>query len=185
LILTKGLIMLIAKEKRKENIAEYILYMWQVEDTIRACNFDFELIDQKIISQFSESAKVKEEIKEWYADIILMMHEEGIKEQGHLKMVDSLVDELYDLHLRLINEIKDPKYLEQYYWAAPNILDFEKRLKGKTKNEIETFFNALYALLLLRLQKKDVSRETLEAMQTFSNVLALLSIWFKKKESKK
>jgi hypothetical protein len=177
--------MLIAKEKRKENIAEYILYMWQVEDTIRACNFDFELIDKRIISQFSESPRIKDEIKEWYADIILMMHEEGLKDSGHLKMLNSLIYELNVLHLKLINEIKDPQYLEQYYWANPNIRDFEKKLQGKTKNEVETLLSAMYALLLLRLQKKDVSRETLEAMQTFSNVLALLSSWFKKKESLK
>jgi hypothetical protein len=175
--------MLIAKEKRKENIAEYILYMWQVEDTIRACNFDFELIDKRIISQFSESPRIKDEIKEWYADIILMMHEEGLKDSGHLKMLNSLIYELNVLHLKLINEIKDPQYLEQYYWANPNIRDFEKKLQGKTKNEVETLLSAMYALLLLRLQKKDVSRETLEAMQTFSNVLALLSSWFKKKKA--
>jgi hypothetical protein len=177
--------MLIAKEKRKENIAEYILYMWQVEDTIRACNFDIELLDTRIISQFSASARVKEDIKEWYVDIILMMHEEGLKESGHLKMLNSLIDELNDLHLKLIHEKKDPKYLEQYYWAVPNIRDFEIRLKGITRNEVETLLNAMYALLLLRLQKKDVSHETLEAMQTFSNILSLLSSWFKKNESLK
>ena len=27
--------MIIAQQKRKENIAEYLLYMWQVEDMIR------------------------------------------------------------------------------------------------------------------------------------------------------
>jgi hypothetical protein len=103
--------MLIAKEKRKENIAEYILYMWQVEDTIRACNFDIELIDNRIISQFSESTRIKNDIKEWYVDIILMMHEEGLKDSGHLKMLHTLVDEVNDLHLKLIHERKDPQYL--------------------------------------------------------------------------
>ena len=28
--------MKIASQKRKENIAEYLLYMWQIEDIIRA-----------------------------------------------------------------------------------------------------------------------------------------------------
>ena len=32
--------MIIARQKRKENIAEYLLYMWQVEDLIRANKFD-------------------------------------------------------------------------------------------------------------------------------------------------
>lgn len=29
--------MITASQKRKENIAEYLLYMWQIEDLIRAC----------------------------------------------------------------------------------------------------------------------------------------------------
>ncbi|WP_347164130.1 DUF4924 family protein, partial [Parabacteroides merdae] len=36
--------MIIARRKRKENIAEYLLYMWQVEDLIRANNFDMDSI---------------------------------------------------------------------------------------------------------------------------------------------
>ena len=34
--------MIIAKQKRRENIAEYVLYMWQLEDLIRAYNFDID-----------------------------------------------------------------------------------------------------------------------------------------------
>ena len=34
--------MIIAKQKRKENISEYLLYMWQVEDLIRANHLDME-----------------------------------------------------------------------------------------------------------------------------------------------
>ena len=177
--------MLIAREKRKNNIAEYLLYMWQVEDTIRACNFDMNILEKRIVSQFTENEKVKAEIREWYADLILMMHEEGIKEAGHLRILRSQVDELYELHKRLLGDKKDVKYIEQYYWAAPNIKEFEKRLKGQTANEIETCLNGLYALLLLRLQKKDISGETQEAMQTFSNLLAILSERFKEIETGK
>ncbi|MDE7144362.1 MAG: DUF4924 family protein, partial [Muribaculaceae bacterium] len=34
--------MIIASEKRKNNIAEYLLYMWQIEDIIRANNLDID-----------------------------------------------------------------------------------------------------------------------------------------------
>ena len=44
--------MFIAKQKRKENIAEYLLYMWQVEDIIRSMNCDIRLIDSNIVSQY-------------------------------------------------------------------------------------------------------------------------------------
>ena len=34
--------MLIARQKLNENIAEYVLYMFQIEDLIRAYDFDLE-----------------------------------------------------------------------------------------------------------------------------------------------
>ena len=36
--------MYISQQLKKQNIAEYLLYMWQVEDLIRANNFDMEKI---------------------------------------------------------------------------------------------------------------------------------------------
>ena len=36
--------MYIAQRKRKENIAEYILYLWQLEDLLRALQFSPEAI---------------------------------------------------------------------------------------------------------------------------------------------
>lgn len=177
--------MLIAQQKRKENIAEYILYMWQVEDTIRACQFDMDLIEKRVISQFSGAKNKKQEISDWYADIIVMMHEQGIKESGHLATLTTMVNKLNTLHRKLLDKKHDPNYLEQYYWAVPNIRDFEKRLGRKPVNEIDTCLTAIYALLLLRLQKKDISKETMEAMQTFSNLLAVLAQWFKEIEEGK
>ena len=44
--------MLIARQKKQENIAEYLLYMWQVEDIIRACGGDIDLIRQRIIDGY-------------------------------------------------------------------------------------------------------------------------------------
>ena len=57
--------MIIAQQKRKENIAEYLLYMWQVEDLIRAYNFDIDKIEANIISGYAISDDKKKEVKEW------------------------------------------------------------------------------------------------------------------------
>jgi hypothetical protein len=170
--------MLIAKEKYRSNIAEYILYMFQVEDTIRACNFDMDMIEERIISQFATSEKIRQEIRDWYADLILMMHQEQIRKSGHVSILIKLVDDLNELHLKLVHTVKDPNYLEQYYWAVPNIKEFEKKLDKQPRNDIETCLIALYALLLLKLTRKEISKETIEAMQTFSNLLAVLSEWY-------
>ena len=47
--------MLIAQQKRHENIAEYLLYMWQVEDLLRACELDDERIDQLLVARFASA----------------------------------------------------------------------------------------------------------------------------------
>ena len=36
--------MYISQQLKKQNIAEYLLYMWQIEDLIRANRFDMESI---------------------------------------------------------------------------------------------------------------------------------------------
>lgn len=175
--------MLIAQEKKKQNIIEYLLYMYQVEDTIRACNFDISVIEQRIINQFKVSEKIKTEVRNWYADIIVMMHQEKIKKNGHLKFLEKLVDDLDLLHKWLIEEKKDKKYLELYFIALPNIHTFSRKLNKSSRNEIDVCLIGLYALLLLRFQKREVSEETLEAMQTFSNLLAILAINYKSVEN--
>ena len=108
-----------------------------------------------------------------------MMHEQGIKESGHLASLSAMVDKLNSLHRNLLEHKHDSNYLDQYSIAVPNIRDFEKRLGRKPVNEIDTCLTAIYALLLLRLQKKEISKETMEAMQTFSNLLAALAKWYK------
>ena len=175
--------MLIAQEKRKTNIAEYVLYMWQVEDVIRAYKFNIDLIDKNIVSQYNKPDSVKKEIKNWYVNLILMMHEEYIKEKGHLRFVKNIINDLYDLHIQLLTKKKDEKYIELYKWAVDNIQEFKQKLQDPGLNEIEICLSGLYALLLLRLQKRNVNSETKKAMMTFSNLLALLSIRFKEQEN--
>jgi hypothetical protein len=170
--------MLVAREKRKKNIAEYVLYMWQIEDTIRALQFDMNLIDDRIIPQFKQPAHVQEEIRDWYTNIILAMHEEGIKKSGHLKIVKSVTDELWEIHKRLIYEQKVIDYQQLFNKAKHNIEAFREKLQMPHVNDIEVCFYALYGLLLLRLKKKDISEETILAMQTFSNTLAGLSNYY-------
>ena len=41
--------MIIAQQKLKENIAEYVLYMYQIEDVVRAYHFDLEAIIENYV----------------------------------------------------------------------------------------------------------------------------------------
>ena len=174
--------MLIAQEKRKSNIAEYVLYMWQVEDLIRAYHFNMDLIEEHIISRFKQPEKTRQEIRNWYANIIVMMHEEGIREKGHLSMVQGVVSQMNDLHHKLLHQNNDGQYLSLFNQAKLNISELKSKLPDTNTNDIETCFDGLYGLLLLRLKGLEINRETETAMETFSHLLAMLALRFKQIE---
>ena len=66
--------MLIAETKRKENMAEYLLYMWQVEDLIRANGCDIDAIERNLISRYDVDDAKRGEIREWYENLVKMMN---------------------------------------------------------------------------------------------------------------
>ena len=45
----------IAKQLRNKNIAEYLLYMWQTEDILRANHCDIDQLRKNVIAQFPAS----------------------------------------------------------------------------------------------------------------------------------
>src|SRR6056297_1366238 len=167
--------MLIAQKKRKENIAEYILYMWQLEDLLRANELDPGKVEKGLLKQFQTSDEQTKEIRDWYKGLIDMMKEEHIKGKGHLQVVTNLVNDLYDLHLRLLKSPEELKYIEKYNRAKPLIDELVQKTKGDVSHEIEACFNGLYGLLLLRLKGHEVSDSTQQAMQQISELIALLS----------
>ena len=167
--------MIIAKRKRKENIAEYLLYMWQVEDLIRANRFDMDSIRRTVIAHYAQPASVKEEIAQWYQELIDMMRSEGMMEKGHIQLNKNVIIALTDLHLRLLRSTKEMVYGATYYKTLPFIVQLRAKSGGEELPEIETCFNALYGYLLLKMQHKEVSAETTEAIKQITAFLALLS----------
>lgn len=167
--------MIVAKQKRKENIAEYLLYMWQVEDLIRANQFDIDSIRRTVIAQYDQPDEVKEEIAGWYEELIEMMRSEGVKEKGHIQLNKNVIIALTDLHLRLLKSTKEMVYGAAYYKTLPYIVQLRAKSGGEDLPELETCFNAIYGYLLLRMQGKIVSPETQEAIKQISSFLALLA----------
>lgn len=165
--------MLIAREKRKENIAEYLLYMFQIEDIIRAHNFNLDLIERNIINNFDVEYSIRREMREWYKSLIAMMIDNNLREQGHLPVLNRLMQELSDLHYQLLKSEKE--YHELFQRASPAIE--ELKLKGREPGvtDIEVSLNGLYGLLLLKLQKKKINPETEKAFGKISEYLSLLS----------
>lgn len=174
--------MIIAKEKRKTNIAEYILYMWQIEDLIRAYGFNIDRIENEYISRFQGDDKLKLEIRDWYNNLLLMMEKERIQQNGHLQFIKNLVTDLNDFHLKLIETGKDPQYSILYQQTNPLISEFAKKTGDENASDIETCLSGLYSLMLLRLQKKEISQSTLLSIQSFGKLMAHMSVRYKQYE---
>ena len=148
--------MIIARQKRKENIAEYLLYMWQVEDLIRANKFDMDSINRTVIAHYDQPEEVKKEIAQWYEELIEMMRSEGVMEKGHIQLNKNVIITLTDLHLRLLKSPKEMVYSAAYYKALPFIVELRSKGADKDVPELETCFDAMYGVLMLKLQKKEI-----------------------------
>ena len=171
--------MLIAKKLKEENIAEYLLYMWQIEDIIRANKLNIDIIDKQIISGFEQPQNVKNEIREWYENLIDMMRREDVVEKGHLIINKNVISELTELHNRLLKSPQETEYTEAYYKTLPFIVELRSKTQDKDTPELETCLAALYGFLLMRLQKKEISGETQSALSQISSFLRLLSLKYK------
>lgn len=172
--------MITASQKKRENIAEYLLYMWQIEDLIRANNLDIDKIQSSIIDQYKNlTPEQKKEMREWYESLIDMMRREGVAEKGHLQLNKNVIIALDDLHRRLLADSKFAAYSAQFYHTLPIIVELRAKAGDEKAGEIETLFNALYGILMLRLQGKEISEETAQAAAQISKFLALLSHYYK------
>ena len=108
-----------------------------------------------------------------------MMNQEGKRDNGHLTINNIIVQDLKDLHNQLLQSSKFPFYNSEYYKVLPFIV--ELRNKGdKDINEIETCLNALYGIMLLRLQKKEISQNTKHALQEITTFIGMLSDYYLK-----
>lgn len=171
--------MLIAKKLKQENIAEYLLYMWQVEDIIRANNLDIDAIQKAIIDQFDQPESVKNEIRSWYEGLIEMMRREDKKEKGHLVINENSIRDLTDLHLQLLKTPSENEYITTYYKTLPFIVELRSKSQDKGTPELETCFAALYGFLLMRLKQNEISGETQAAISQISSLIRILSQKYK------
>lgn len=175
--------MIVASQKRKENIAEYLLYMWQIEDIIRANNLDIDAIRRNVIDRFEGlSEEKRREMTEWYESLIDMMRRESVAGHGHLQLNKNIMLQLVDLHLALLRDTRFPQYTAAFYKALPYIVELREKAGEARAGEIETCFNALYGMLLLRLRSKEISPDTAAAIAQISSFIALLSHYFKLNE---
>ena len=139
---------------KHDNIAEYILYLWQIEDYLRA---------------FPQNAEATSELH----DLNEMMHREGILEGGHLALAQNALAELEELHRALLDE--DAMYRAAIIRLQPSLNLLKAKTDRPTMSDIEACLILLYQIMLLRLQKREISPETADVQQRATQVLQFLS----------
>lgn len=141
-------------KSKKQNIAEYILYLWQMEDYLRA---------------FPQNADATPELHE----LNEMMHREGIMDGGHLAIANNALEELEELHATLLNE--DAMYRAAIIRLTPQLNLLKAKTDRPTMSDIEACLILLYQIMLLRLQKREISPETAAVQQQATQLLQFLS----------
>lgn len=171
--------MIIASQKKKENIIEYILYMWQIEDLIRANELDMSKIDKYIISSYKQSEDVILEIRDWWANLTEMMRLENKQSSGHLQININTLNDVNQLHLRLMKAPNEVAYHHLFNSIASTIKEFESKSGKALSNDIEVSITAIYSTFLLKLKQQEVSAQTAQAVKLLSKFLATLAKKYK------
>ena len=168
----------IAQSKRKENIAEYILYLWQLEDLLRALQFSPEAIYSQLIAPRDIPEEQRHLYLLWYMDIVNLLHEEGKEEKGHLDHTLHLIADLHDLHLRLMQLPAGERYRAVRARLEPYLPALKLVLADGDMSDTELCFRALYAAMLYRIKGQGERSAVSDTVEYISPVIAELAAMY-------
>ena len=139
---------------KKDNIAEYVLYLWQIEDYLRA---------------FPEQAETHEELR----DLKEMLHREGKIDGGHLQLAQNALGEMEQIHSELLQE--DAQYRAMVMRLQPALNILKSKTDRPTMSDVEACLVLLYQIMMLRLQKREISEDTQQVQQQATRLLQIIS----------
>lgn len=168
--------MIIAQQKRKENLCEYLLYMWQVEDMLRAADCQESRIEEMILSRYNLPEPELAPIRQWYLELSDMMRNEGKQASGHLDVNRIVLMQLEDLHRELLANPNDVLYQGLHYQVLPLIIQLKGKQSSTGTSDLELCFNAVYGYLTLVLKGEEISPETTKAVKLISSFLSTLAL---------
>lgn len=173
----------IAQQKRKENIAEYILYLWQIEDLLRALQFSPEAVYSTLVKPRKLESAQEQILLAWYLDIAGLLAQEQKEQSGHLNHTLHLISDLHDLHLRLMQQQEvGESYRQRYSQLIPHLSALRARLgKESDMSDTELCFRALYAAMLYRI-KGEGEKAVADTLEVVSPFVALLADYYHKVE---
>ena len=174
--------MLIALQKRKENIAEYILYIWQIEDLLRALQFSPEAIYSTLVARVEGAdEQQKENIFNWYMQIVELLRKEGKETKGHIDHTLHLVADLHNLHLQLMKLPVGEHYRMTHARLAAELPRLRTILDNEDISDTELCFRALYAAMLYRIKGGGDSAIN-DTLEYISPVIGALTAMYHKVE---
>ena len=153
----------IAQAKRKENIAEYILYLWQLEDLLRALQFSPEAIYSQLVAPREIDEEQKHIYLLWYMDIVNLLRKEGKEESGHLEHTLHLIADMHNLHLQLMQHPVGEHYRKTFATLAPQLPNLRVMVKKDDisdailEDTIESMIAVIYICKGLKVAYKVVT----------------------------
>ena len=173
----------IAKAKRRENIAEYILYLWQLEDLLRALQFSPEAIFSTLVAPRRDIAEEQKHVfLLWYLDLANLLRQEGKEEKGHLEHTLHLIQDMHDLHLQLMKLPVGEHYRATYAHLEPELPRLRAVLGNPGMSDTELCFRALYAAMLYRIKGEGGKQAVTDTLEYISPVIAELADMYGKVE---
>ena len=169
--------MYIAQAKRKENIAEYILYLWQLEDLLRALQFSPEAIwTQLVAPQAGDDPRRQNDLLMWYVDGGPPLGEEAKPRSGHLHHTLHLTADLNDLHTELLKAPAGARYRALYARLQPELPRLRALIGKADLSDTELAFRVLYAAMLYRIKGDDAHRKAVtDSLELVSPVIGELA----------
>ncbi len=177
--------MYIAQQKRRENIAEYILYLWQLEDLLRALKFSPEAIYNTLVEPNTNlDEQQKQQLFMWYMSLVGLLKEEGKEQQGHLSHTLHLVGDVENLHLQLLTLPVGEHYRTLWEPLKEELPRLRIVIARDGIGDIELCFRALYATMLYRLKGDNSKEGAIEDVTSLiSPVIATLADLYRKVET--
>ncbi len=168
----------IARKLRRENIAEYILYLWQLEDLFRSLQFSPEAIYSKFVApRVDLSPADQQALQSWYVEYCELLDREGKRATGHSEHTLHLIADMANLHQQLLKFPIGARY--RTLWVAlEEVLPDLRNVAGDTSKEIsdiELCFRALYGSILYRLKGEGGRGAVEDTLAYVSPVIAELA----------
>lgn len=174
----------IAQTKRRENIAEYILYLWQLEDLLRALQFSPEAVWSQLVAPRTCDEEQRQACWVWYMEIVNLLREEGKEQKGHLAHTLHLIADLHDLHTQLLRLPAGEHYQKTFARLEPALAGL-RAAAGEGAAEVsdtELCFRALYGAMLYRIKGQGERSAVNDTVELVSPVIAELSAIYGKVE---